>query len=207
MLIFAITMTSALARADQADILYKEGLLLEKRGQRDFAVFKYFSIIRNYPNSRWADEALFKIAEFYYQNKDYFNARGSFEAVITKYPQSAFAKEAKVYLERIAAMSHKSDIESSIKYIMSNIENLKSEEKWDDMLNECDKLSAFEPLSDDYNAKLIGYYKVCGNAYLKEDALGKAKVVYEKLIKLTPDDSEVLNTLYEINRLLKPTPQ
>ena len=202
-----MSIASCLAWADQADILYKEGLVLEKEGKGDFAVFKYFSITRNYSNSRWADEALFKIAVFYYENKDYFNARENFEALINKYPQSALTKESKTYLEKIAAGSRKSDIESSIRYILSNIENFKSEEKWDDMLSECDKLAAFEPLPDEYNARLIEYYKTCGNAYLKNDALGKAKVVYEKLIKLTPDDSEILNTLYEINQLLKPTPR
>lgn len=206
-LIAVITAAPRLLWADQAGVLYKEGLELEKNGKKDFAVFKYFTITRNYPNSRWADEALFKIAEFYYENKDYFNARETFEKFIGQYPKSPLAKEAKAYLEGIAIISHKSDIESDIRYILSAIETLKSRERWDDMADECDKLSAFQPLPADYEAKLIEYYKMCGNAYLKEDALGKAKVIYEKLIKIAPDDTEILNTLYEINRLLKPEPQ
>ncbi|MBU4376985.1 MAG: tetratricopeptide repeat protein [Candidatus Omnitrophica bacterium] len=205
-LVVAIIFAPQFLWADQADILYKEGLDLEKGGKRDFAVFRFFTITRNYPNSRWADEALFKIAEFYYENKDYFNARETFEKFIDQYPRSPLAEKAKAYLEEITVVSHKSDIESSIRYVLSNIETFKSEEKWGDMEDECDKLSAFQPLSADYKAKLIEYYKMCGSAYLKEDALGKAKVVYEKLIKIAPDDTEVLNTLYEINRLLKPTP-
>jgi len=193
--------------ADQADLLYKEGLRLEEKGQRDFAVFKYFAITRNYPNSKWADEALFKIAVFYYENKDYFNAKESFEKLIKQYPQSGFAAESKQYLGNIAGMFRKSDFESGVKKVISDIENLKSEGKWDDIATECDKLSALEGLPDEYNTKLLEYYKLCADAYLKNEELGKAKIVYEKVIKITPDDTEVLNRLYEINKLLKTAPK
>ena len=193
--------------ADQADLLHKEGLELEKRGQRDFAVFKYFAITRNYPTSKWADEALFKIAVFYYENKDFFNAKESFEKLIKQYPQSSFAADSKQYIENIAGMSKKSDFESGVKKVISDIENFKTEQKWDEIMTECDNLSALEGLSDEYKLKLIEYYKLCGDAYLENKAWGKAKIAYEKVMKITPDDTEVLNKLYEINKLLKETPK
>lgn len=203
-LVIATTAAPGTLLADEADILYKEGLALEKSGKRDFALFRYFTITRNYPNSKRADDALLKTGEFYYDNKDYFNAKETFEELIKKHPQSPHSIEANAYLEKIAVMSRKSDIESGIRHIISGMETLKREERLDDLEDECDKLSAFQPLSADYNAELIKYYKICANAYLENKILGKAKVVYEKLIKIAPDDTDALNALYEINRLLKP---
>ncbi|MDD5680069.1 MAG: tetratricopeptide repeat protein [Candidatus Omnitrophica bacterium] len=201
-ILVAIAMTPLIIRADQADVLYKEGLELEEEGKRDFAVFKYFTITRNYPRSKWADEALFKIAEFYYEHRDYFNAKDSFERLITQYPQSSFVTESKKYLENISAMSKKSGAGNDIKNIISNIENLRNEQRWDDIIAECDKLSALEPLPAEYKRKMVEYYKLCGDAYITNEELGKAKVTYEKIIKIVPDDIEVLNKLYEINKLL-----
>lgn len=203
LIFITVVITPVVTRADQADQLYKEGLALEKKGQRDFAFFKYFTIIRNHPNSKWADASLFKIAEFYYENRDYFNARETFERLIKQYPKSGFAAESKQYLDNMSGMFKTSDLENSIKSIIGNIENFKNEQKWDDMAAECDKLSAFEPLPAEYKAKIVEYYKICGDAYIKNEQLGKARAAYEKVIKVTPDDIEVLNRLYEINNLLK----
>jgi len=192
-------------RADQADALYREGLELEKKGQGDFAVFKYSTIIRSYPGSKWADASLFKVGEFYFVNKDYFNARENFEKLITQYPKSSYAESAGQYLENIAGMSKKSDLESAIKKILSNIEELKNEQNWDEMLRECDKLSAFEPLPKEYQTKLIEYYKTCGDAFKNSESWDNAKVAYEKIMKITPEDTEALNQLYEINKLINIT--
>mgnify|MGYP001620103730 CR=1 FL=1 len=201
--ILAIIMVPLRLRADQADVLYREGRELEKKGQGDFAVFKYSTIIRSYPGSKWADASLFKVGEFYFVNKDYFNARENFEKLITQYPKSSYAESARQYLENIAGMSRRSDLESAIKKILSDIEELKNEHNWGDMLRECDKLLAFEPLPNEYRAKLIEYYKTCGDVFISRESWNEAKVAYERIMKIAPDDTEALNQLYEINKLLK----
>jgi tetratricopeptide (TPR) repeat protein len=206
---FAVILVTVMAplrlRADQADVLYRDGLELEKKGQRDFAVFKYFTIIRSHPGSKWADASFFKVGEFYFVNKDYFNAKENFEKLITQYPKSSYAESAGQYLKNIAGMSKKSDLESAIKKILSDIEDLKNEQNWDEMLSECDKLSAFEPLPGEYQAKLIEYYKACGNAFKNSESWDNAKAAYEKIMKITPEDTEALNQLYEINKLINIT--
>ena len=189
--------------ADSADSLYKDALELEKRGQKDFAVLKYLSIARNHPGSKRADDAFFKIGEYYYQNYDYFNARRSFEGLLRKYPQSPFADKSKRYLKSISDLYKAGKTESEINELISNIEILKAKKKWDDMVTECAKVENFSPLSPKYERKLIEFYKLCGNAYLKADKLQKAKKVYEKIIKIMPSDREILNKLYEINKLLE----
>lgn len=203
LVIFTAMTASLRVWADRADTLYKEGLDLEGKGSRDFAVFKYLAIVRDYPRSKWADAALFKIAEFYYENRDYFNAKENFEGLVRSYPESNFVKMSRQYLESIAEIYGKTGSEGAIKKIISGIENLKNEQKWDEALGECDKLSALSPLPDEYKTRLAEYYKACGDAYVKDEAWGKAKIAYEKVMKITPDDAEALNQLYEINKLLK----
>lgn len=209
-LFFAAILVTVMApssglRAGQADVLYKEGLELERKGQGDFAVFKYSAIIRSYPGSKWADVSLFKVGEFYFTNKDYFSARGNFEKLIAQYPKSSYAESAGRYLENIAGMSIKNDLENAIKKVFSGIEELKNGQRWDEMLGECDKLSAFEPLSDEYHAKLIEYYKTCADAFKNSESWNRAKTAYEKIMRIAPEDTEALNRLYEINKLIETT--
>ena len=83
------------------------------------------------------------------------------------------------------------------------MEILKTKKKWDDIIAECAKIEAFSPLPSKYEKGLIEYYKLCGNEYLKTDELQKAKKAYEKIIKITPSDREILNKLDEINKILE----
>lgn len=200
--ILAAVMMPSRLRADQADILYREGLELEDNGKRDFAIFKYSTIVRDYPGSKCADAALFKVAEFYYDNKDYFNAKESFRKLIERYPKSGYAESCRQALENIANMSKKYDLDSAMKKIFSNIEAFRKEQRWDEMFAECEKFSAFEHLPEDYQAKLVEYYKACGDAFVKSELWDSAKAAYEKIMKITPGDVEALNKLYEINKLL-----
>lgn len=203
--ILAIVIVPLRLWADRADVLYKEGLELEKKGQGDFAVFKYSTIIRSYPGSKWVDASLFKVGEFYFVNKDYFNAKENFEKLITQHPKSGYIESAMQYLENIGSVSKKGDLKGAMQEILSDIEKLKNEQNWDEMLRECDKLSAFEPLSDECRAKLIEYYKVCGDAFKNSESWDMAKITYEKIMKIAPDDTEALNQLYEINKLINKT--
>jgi len=189
--------------AESANSLYRDALRLEKKGQKDFAALRYLAITRNYPGSKWADDAFFKIGEYYYQNYDYFNAKKSFEDLLRKHPRSPFADKSKRYLKNILDLYKVGKIESAINELISNIEILKAKKKWDDMVTECAKVENFSPLSPKYERKLIEFYKLCGNAYLKTDNLQKAREVYEKIIKIMPSDREILNKLYEINKLLE----
>lgn len=189
--------------ADSADSLYKKALELEKSGQKDFAVFRYLSITRNYPNSKRADDAFFKLGEYYYQNYDYFNAKRSFEDLLHKHPRSPFIDKSKQYLKSILDLYETSKTESEINKLISDIEILKTKKNWDDIIAECAKIENFSPLPSKYEDRLIEYYKLCGDEYLKTDELQKAKEAYEKIIKIAPGDREILNKLYEINKLLE----
>jgi tetratricopeptide (TPR) repeat protein len=54
---------------------------------------------------------------------------------------------------------------------------------------------------------MLECYNQCGSAYLNDGKLEKAKTVYEKIVRLTPEDKEAVNKLYEVNKLLQAAPE
>jgi TolA-binding protein len=65
------------------------------------AAIKWASkVLTFHPKSGWVDDALFLIGRSYYNMGEHFKAQGKFEELLTGFPDSKFAPEAKVYLAR-----------------------------------------------------------------------------------------------------------
>ena len=64
------------------------------------AIKKSASVIKNYPTSRWVDDALFLVGECYYQLGEYPKAIVKFENLEAAFPQSPFLDDAQFYRAR-----------------------------------------------------------------------------------------------------------
>lgn len=80
---------------------YEKATQLVKRGQYDFALLAFRSIIRDFPESKYAQEAKFALGEYFYRQKAYFEAIQNFTEYIKKYPDTTAAIFAKAYLIKI----------------------------------------------------------------------------------------------------------
>jgi hypothetical protein len=72
-------------------VLYVQGLVTEEGTE---AVRIYQSIVDNFPKSEWADDALFKVYQFYYSLGLYRTAELKLSQLRTEYPDSPYLRTA-----------------------------------------------------------------------------------------------------------------
>jgi len=70
------------------------------RKKFDSAIEKANKVIIEYPDSKWADDALYIIALSYYYKGDYIGAKKKFEGFIIQYPWSDLLPEIEIYYGR-----------------------------------------------------------------------------------------------------------
>lgn len=80
---------------------YSEALKFAKQKKPDFALMEFRSIIRDYPKSKYAQKAIFAIAEYSYDNKIYQDALTNFIGYINNYNDPKAVIFAKAYLIKI----------------------------------------------------------------------------------------------------------
>ncbi|NQT83503.1 hypothetical protein HQ563_10785 [bacterium] len=81
--------------------LFAEAKAAQAAGKRDVAFLFHRQVLRQYPDSQYAEESEFLVGQYYYDTRNYFNASQTFQGFIRKYPRSRFGKAAKAYLARI----------------------------------------------------------------------------------------------------------
>jgi outer membrane protein assembly factor BamD (BamD/ComL family) len=67
-------------------------------GQREFALMEFRNLVNFHPGSVYADEAQFRIAEYYYQRNARFDAEKELKKHLQMFPQSKFRKQVQSYL-------------------------------------------------------------------------------------------------------------
>ncbi|MDP2910862.1 MAG: outer membrane protein assembly factor BamD [Candidatus Omnitrophota bacterium] len=72
-----------------------------KKNQPDFALLEFRNVIRDFPKSPLAQKSMFAIAEYYYDNKMYYDAVRGFTGYIKNYPDSKANVFARAYLLKI----------------------------------------------------------------------------------------------------------
>ena len=77
---------------------YEKAVQFIKRSQYDFALLEFRAIIREFPESRYAQASLFGIGEYFYNQKLYYEAMRNFTRYIETYPESDGAIFARAYL-------------------------------------------------------------------------------------------------------------
>lgn len=86
--------------------LYSYGIYSARHNQIDFA-FSYFDfIVKNYPESKVYEKALFATGEYFFLFWDYRNAEYAFKKMIEDFPQSEFKLFSLAYLLRTAKMEN-----------------------------------------------------------------------------------------------------
>lgn len=86
-----------------AQFYYKQGVKKEEQksgtGKREFekSLEKAVVVVRDYPDSRWVDQAFFLIAMNYYWMGKYDKADVQFEGFLNHFPESPYKEEAEYY--------------------------------------------------------------------------------------------------------------
>lgn len=63
------------------------------------------SLLTNYPNSKYKEQSIFGMGEYYFLVADYLDAQNTFETFINQYPKSKGVLFAQVYLYKIATLT------------------------------------------------------------------------------------------------------
>ena len=67
---------------------YSQAIKEARAGNLDFAYMRLRSILSNFPDSKYAEDALFAVGEYFYLISNYQDSLRSFEHFINKYPDS-----------------------------------------------------------------------------------------------------------------------
>lgn len=92
--------------SQSAESQYKDALRLLKEKKHDFAFLAFRAIIRDFPETRYAQESQFAIGEYFYEQNSYYEAIRNFADYIKKYPPSNATIFAKAYLMKIMQQIH-----------------------------------------------------------------------------------------------------
>lgn len=84
-----------------AEGLYREAIQFIKDKQYDFALLEFRAIIRDFPESKYAQESMFAMGEYFYTQGAYHEAIKNFAEYIRNYPDADGAIFAKAYLLKI----------------------------------------------------------------------------------------------------------
>lgn len=98
-----LLMISAVVEAESDTSLYKSAIGYLKAGDKEFAFMTFRQIVQDYPKSKYADESQFRIAEFYFKEKVYFDAGRELTKHLELYPDSPFKKKTHLYLQKLHA--------------------------------------------------------------------------------------------------------
>jgi hypothetical protein len=94
-------------RCQSARELFAEAKTAEAEGKKDVAFLLYRQLLRQYPESGHAEEALFLVGQYYYDFRNFFDADQTFREYLKKYSRGAFSKPSREYLGRIRLRSLK----------------------------------------------------------------------------------------------------
>ena len=81
---------------------YSQAVKYARAGQADFAFMYFNKLLRNYPKSKYRDQALFATGEYYFGNFGLKQAESAFQAFVDEYPDSNERLYALAYLLSVA---------------------------------------------------------------------------------------------------------
>lgn len=78
--------------------------MLDKRNRTDEAINGYIILLKNYPESDYADNALMRLAAAYYKKNNINDSKKALQTLLLNYPASQYISMAKSKLEQIEEM-------------------------------------------------------------------------------------------------------
>lgn len=93
---------NAPGHAAEDAVLYSKAVQAAGTGHADFAFMHYNALLRDYPHSKFREQALFAAGEYYSRLPYYSKAAAAFKDLVKDYPASAGKLFALAYLYKIA---------------------------------------------------------------------------------------------------------
>ncbi|MGD0335989.1 MAG: outer membrane protein assembly factor BamD [Candidatus Omnitrophota bacterium] len=91
------------AYADDASHAFAEALTAAHNDENNFAFMQFRTFLQEYPESKYAQQAMFAIGEYYFMSANYSQAKETFYKFIEKYPDAASRIFAMAYLLNMAS--------------------------------------------------------------------------------------------------------
>jgi len=166
--------------ADDAASVYKSAVRFLRDGRKEWAYLKFEHIVKTFPGSKYADEAMFRVGEYYFQNKDDFKARVNLEKHIKLYPKSRFNKKSKEYLDTIYTRD-----------LLYKGDNFYKDEKWAEALNIYNEVLRNNPQDsmvkdkvDGCKEKIAAELTAHGDAFFIKEDWNRAIELYSEALRL-----------------------
>ena len=86
------------------DATYKDAIQHLKNGNEEFAFAKFSHIVKWNKESKYRDEALFRIAEYHFNSNGFTDAERALDEHLATYVNSSFKGEVTDYLYKIKSM-------------------------------------------------------------------------------------------------------
>jgi cell division septation protein DedD len=180
-----------------ASVMYLDALLTEDGTE---AVHKYLDFYKKYPESEYADDALFRVYAYYYAGGSYFAAKEYLKRLKRKYPASPYIKLAESSIPVKDEPGAVPDIEKISE--TAERKSIPEQKKIKDDFNFTIQAGAFT--NPDNASKLHKDFLISGYfSEIKEKTVAGApfKVVYVGKFKTEKEASEELKIINEKYRL------
>lgn len=93
---------NAPGHAAEDALLYSKAVQAARAGHADFAFMHYNALLRDYPHSKFREQALFAVGEYYFRLPYYSKTVAALNDLVKDYPASTGKLFALAYLYRIA---------------------------------------------------------------------------------------------------------
>jgi len=174
------------------------------------AVDKALLLLENFPNSKWADDALFLLGKSYFHLRDYTLAERRLNELISEYPGSPFVADAKFTLARTKVATERfREAESDFANLLR--QNL-SKKKIAEIIyhqaklyeRERDFAKAIETYADVLKADAQTWgtrvWYAVGNAYDTLGVFDKASDAYRQVLKFNPTAEAEFESQFRLAR-------
>lgn len=170
--------------ADDAASTYKDAVKYLKNGSEEFAIAKFSHIVQWNKESKYRDEALFRVGEYYFKLKGFIDAERALDKHLSTYVDSPFKGEVINYLCKIKSIQG---------------DNLYNTGKWHTALEYYEEAITFNENNIMLKEKIeecklkISHEKLIeqGDALYQEAKYNEALGVYTNFLEMYPNNSSV----------------
>ena len=104
--------------------VYSKAVKFAKAGQDHFAFMQYNDLLRNYPMSKYREQALFALGEYYFQMPNLRKAREYFDTYLKEFPDSKERLYALAYLLNIAGQNKNDTVIQELEKQIINLQQV-----------------------------------------------------------------------------------
>ncbi len=126
--------------------VYSKAFEFAKSGRGHFAFMHYNELLRNYPSSKYREQALFATGEYYFRVFSFRDSRIAFETFLAEYPDSKERIYALAYLLNIAQRNKNTLSVESLEKQIINLQQVSF------VFRETKEITYRSPLNQSYKA-------------------------------------------------------